>query len=110
MFTELVTTVLDTELCPTSAPFFGFMGVTSALVFASACARSRAPREPEAHKPLPKPADARGPRRARARVLPARAVFHPRSAALARAGVVGAQTLARRTARRSRASASRRWA
>ena len=68
MFTELVTTVLDTELCPTSAPFFGFMGVTSALVFASACARSRAPREPEAHKPLPKPADARGPRaRARAR-------------------------------------------
>ena len=39
MFTELVTTVLDTELCPTSAPFFGFMGVTSALVFASAWTR-----------------------------------------------------------------------
>jgi hypothetical protein len=24
------------ELCPTSAPFFGFMGITAALVFASA--------------------------------------------------------------------------
>ena len=24
---------MDTELCPNSAPFFGFMGVTSALVF-----------------------------------------------------------------------------
>ena len=26
------------ELCPSSAAFFGFMGVTCALVFASACA------------------------------------------------------------------------
>ncbi|CAK4080650.1 unnamed protein product [Aphanomyces euteiches] len=27
--------LLASELCPTSAPFFGFMGVTSALVFAN---------------------------------------------------------------------------
>ena len=86
MFTELVTTVLDTELCPTSAPFFGFMGVTSALVFASACARSRAPREPEAHKPLPKPADARGPRvRARAFSPPAPLFTRARPRSRARA-------------------------
>ena len=26
---------MSTETCPTSAPFFGFMGVTSALVFAN---------------------------------------------------------------------------
>ena len=25
------------ETCPTSAPFFGFMGVTAALCFASKC-------------------------------------------------------------------------
>lgn len=35
MLPELMITVLSTETCPTSAPFFGFMGVTSALVFAN---------------------------------------------------------------------------
>ena len=27
----------STEVCPTSAPFFGFMGVSAALCFASKC-------------------------------------------------------------------------
>ena len=31
----MLSTLLSTENCPTSAPFFGFMGVTSALVFAN---------------------------------------------------------------------------
>lgn len=29
------------EKCPASAPFFGFMGVTAAIVFASTCVRGR---------------------------------------------------------------------
>ena len=32
---DLMALSLATESCPTSAPFFGFMGVTSALVFAN---------------------------------------------------------------------------
>ena len=31
----MLSTLMTTENCPTSAPFFGFMGVTSALVFAN---------------------------------------------------------------------------
>lgn len=27
--------LLDASLCPTNAPFFGFMGITAAIVFSS---------------------------------------------------------------------------
>jgi hypothetical protein len=38
------TTPVSYETCPTSAPFFGFMGVTAALCFASKCVNRNNPR------------------------------------------------------------------
>ena len=35
-----------TDLCPASAPFFGFMGAAVALIFASACRLLRIDRRP----------------------------------------------------------------